>query len=86
MSQDLGPIPRDQEGLQGWPNAFAFFFYRQISVWNFMQTLRVNVFSKLAMSQGLRPIPCHWEGLQGWPDTFAFLSFVEHQFRILSKV
>ena len=33
-------------------------FYRRISVWNFMQNLRVNVFSKLAMSQDLRPIPC----------------------------
>ena len=24
MSQELGPIPCDQEGLQGWPNAFPF--------------------------------------------------------------
>ena len=36
----------------------CFSFYRQISVVNFMQTLRVNVFSKLAMSQDLGPIPC----------------------------
>ena len=26
MSQDLGPIPCPEEDLQGWPNAFAFFF------------------------------------------------------------
>ena len=37
----------------------CFYFYRQMSIWNFMQNLRVNVFSKLSMSQVLGPIPCH---------------------------
>ena len=50
----------------------CFSFYRQKSVWDFMQNLRVNVFSKLAMSQDLGPISRRQEDPQGRPDTFAF--------------
>ena len=50
-SLSLGGSPRVAQRI-------CFSFYRQISVWNFMQNLRVTVFSKLAMSQDLGPIPC----------------------------
>ena len=51
----------------------------------FMQNLRVNVFSKLAMSQDLEPIPCHQEVLQGWPNAFAFLSIGKYHLEFYAK-
>ena len=85
MFQDLGPISMSFGGSPRVAWRICFSFYRRISVWNFMQNLRVNIFSKPAMSQDLGPIPCQQEGLQGWPNTFAFLSIVRYQFWILHK-
>ena len=46
-------------GSPGVAKRICFSFYRRISIWNFMQNLRVNDFSKLAISLDLGPIPCH---------------------------
>ena len=57
MSQGLGPKIRDQEDLQGWPNAFAFLSIDKYQ-FGILCKFEVNVFSKLATFQGLGPIPC----------------------------